>query len=163
MWYKVDHNKLVVLDSPIALRRPRFIALLRLAGTVLQAISDAFVFNRLRTIYKIEHTAQVCYLRGALNDAFDPELRRIRIGDRFEYDATYIYTEAEQQHRIIRTSQEVENNEDTLIIHPGTDVQGGSADFKVLVPTGLLANFFELRAMIDFYKLAGKSYVIEEY
>ncbi len=163
MWYNVDHNKLVVMELPDRKRKMIMVAYLRLAASVLAEIANRFNQKRLVNIYKMQHNGQICYLRGALNDAFDPQQRRILIGDRYSYDATYIYTEAEAIDRIIYTQDEVNAGSETLVLHPETDLAGTSADFKVLVPADLDFNETAMRAVIDFYKLAGKRYSIDTY
>ena len=105
-------------------------------------------------IYKLNHNGQVCYLRKALNDKFDPSLRRIYIdGPGGEAQKTYIYTPAENQTKYLGT----------IYLFNSLEFADTGADFLVYVPGTIVATQpFELRALIDFYRLGGKRYLIIE-
>ncbi|MGY0039180.1 hypothetical protein [Pedobacter sp. NJ-S-72] len=104
-------------------------------------------------LYKLAHNGQVCYLRKALNDMFDMELRRIYIDDGDRFKRTYIYTVPENQPRYIKP----------LFLQPRTSYADTGNDFKVMVPAEVNtpANYYQLDALIDFYKLASKRHIIE--
>lgn len=99
MWYNLDINKLTTLLTPTFLRKQKFLAWLRVLHFPLIKVVDDFNFNRNENLYNLAHNGQVCYLRGALNDRFDPSQRRIRITDGNRYKREYIYTDGEQKPR----------------------------------------------------------------
>ena len=154
MWYSVDYRRLALLLTPTFLRKPVLNAVLYALIKPIETLH--FIWSRFRedNIYKLEKTGQVCYLRGALNDVFDPDLRRIYIdGSGGNAEKTFIYTPAENQTKYLGT----------LYLRASLEFADNGADFLVFVPSGIVASqSFELRALIDFYKLAGKRYLIIE-
>lgn len=151
--FDIDYPKLVSLLTPPDLRKQRLLALLGALIMPVRTVYGSFKANRISNLYKLAHNGQICYLRKALNDSFDPVLRRIYIGDGSRFKRQYIYTSGEQQARYLRT----------IYIQPTTEYEDTGVDFKVIVPVGfdLAGNLYQLRALIDFYKLAGKRYTIE--
>lgn len=97
--------------------------------------------------YTTAHNGQVCYLRKALNDRFDIVKRRIKIADGNRYKREYIYTLGEQKTQILWV---------WCICDKIRDYADTGVDFIVLIPTGLIYNEYEMKALIDFYKLASK-------
>lgn len=109
---------------------------------------------RKRKIYELEHTGQVCYMRKALNDAFDVDERRIYIdGTGGDASKTYIYTPGEEQTKYLGK----------LWLRNSLEFADTGADFLVYVPASIAQSLnYELRALIDFYKVASKRYLIIE-
>ncbi|CVK17161.1 hypothetical protein Ga0061079_11729, partial [Apibacter mensalis] len=147
MWYKVDIKKLVIWLIPMELRKPYRIAYL---FSLTKPISDIlYIWQQMRSdnIYKLEHNGQVCYLRKALNDRFDPQKRRIIIVGAQRYKEQYIYTKGEKKPKYLGT----------MYLRRSTDFGDNGVDFLVLVPAELLdENNYEMKALIDYYKLASK-------
>ena len=114
-------------------------------------VVDDFNFNRNQNLYNLAHNGQVCYLRKALNDRFDIAQRRIKIIDGNKYKREYIYTDGEQKPRFLGT----------MYLRDDADYSDTGVDFIVLIPAGLNYNDYEMRALIDFYKLASKRYKIQ--
>ncbi|UGU15223.1 hypothetical protein LS482_16240 [Sinomicrobium kalidii] len=136
----------------IPLRKPRMVAWLQSLLQPVSTLHYEWKQNRERNLYRLRHNGQVCYLRKALNDEFDPELRRIEIADGSRFRRNYIYTQAEQQPRYLGT----------MYLRPSSDYEDTGVDFIVLVPAGLIYDPYDMRALVDFYKLASKRYRIEE-
>lgn len=153
MWYNLDINKLTTLLTPTFLRKQKFLAWLRVLHFPLIKVVDDFNFNRNENLYNLAHNGQVCYLRGVLNDRFDPSQRRIRITDGNRYKREYIYTDGEQKPRFL----------DTIYLRDDADYGDTGVDFIVEIPQGLNYNQFEMKYLIDFYKLASKRYKIQTY
>ena len=153
MWYNLDINKLTVLLTPTFLRRERILAWLRVLHFPLIKILDKFNFNRNENLYNTAHNGQVCYLRKALNDRFDISQRRIKITDSNRYKREYIYTEGEQKPRYLGT----------MYLRDDAEYSDTGVDFIVLIPKALNYNTYEMKALIDFYKLASKRYKIQVY
>lgn len=154
MWYKVDINKLVILLIPTFLRKPVFIAWLQALATPIATLHQQWYNRRLDNLYRLDHNGQVCFLRAALNDAFDADFRRIKITNGNKYQRKYIYTNAEQKNKYLGIN---------YLLQVG-DYADTGADFRVVIPQDfdLVNNRYQLKAMIDFYKLAGKRYNIEK-
>ena len=135
MWYSIDINKLTTLLTPTFLRREKLSAWLRALHYPLIKVADDFNVNRNANLYNLAHNGQVCYLRAALNDRFDISRRRIKILEGNRYKRYYIYRQS-------------------------YDYADTGVDFIVLVPARLIYNEYEMTALVEFYKLAGKRYKI---
>lgn len=159
MWYKVNWNVFLLQNLLIRYRVPKVVAFLKV---LISPINDSYYswHNwRIDNLYKMEYTGQICYLRGSLNDKFDPLQRRIYIGEGEDKPTTYIYTEAEYQ--AVYTNTEAEGNEGTLYIYTEAETADSGLDFIVYVPFELLiTQIYAIRAHIDFYKQGGRRYAI---
>ena len=153
MWFKLDINKLVILLTPTFLRQKRFLAWIKALHSPLTKVIDDFNENRKQNLYNLAHNGQVCHLRAALNDRFDVSQRRIKITEGNRYKRPYIYTDAEKKPKYLSV----------IYLRDDADYGDTGVDFIVQVPTDLVYNDYEIRALIDFYKLASKRYKIEKY
>lgn len=153
MWDKLSIQLLAYNLLPTFLRKPVLGALVEALVAPLRKLYDDWYAMRQEHLYQLEHTWQVCYMRGALNDDFDPSDRRIYIdGTGGSAAKTYIYTPGENQTKYLGK----------LWLYQSLEFAGG-ADFLVYVPKSIVANHgYEVRAMIDFYRLGGKRYLIIE-
>lgn len=154
MWFEVNYNKLVWQWFPVQLRKA---ALVQITYCYMRPLIQRHYWwkqYRESNIYKLSHNGQICYLRKALNDTFDQDLRRIYIdGTGGDATKTYIYTDAENQPKYLGT----------IYLRGSLEFQDTGADFIVYVPASIMATQnYEVRALIDFYKLGGKRYLIIE-
>ena len=157
MWYNIDWNILALDNIPTALRKPSVSALAQIVLKPLNSLYYKWYNWRIDNIYKLEHTNQICYLRGSLNDKFDPVERRIYIGDGQLFDTTYIFTEAEEQDVWLDTEAEAE----TIWLRTESETADTGLDFIVYVPEALYnTQIYALHAHIQFYKAGGKRYNI---
>lgn len=149
MWYKLDGRTLIIQAWPSILRKPVLSSFLAFISDEISDLNNLFVVHRSQNISKIIHNSQTCKLRKILNDTFDYQ-RRIKIVDGRLKKPKYIYTDSEQKPKWLGE----------MIIYSKSETDGSGVDFTVLVP-GELRNYqIELKALIDFYKLAGKRYKI---
>lgn len=152
MWYKVDYDKLAILLLPTILRKPKTIAFVQSLVFPISQLHYKWSQFRTDNLYKVEHNGQVCKFRGALNDRFDQTERRIYIGDGNKYERQYLYTTGENKPKYLGT----------MFLHETEDYADTGVDFIVHVPEAIVSGqFFELVALIEFYKLGGKRYKIE--
>ena len=147
----IDIDKLLVLLTPTFLRKPKLIAWLRTLAMPLNKLLDDFKVHRERDLYNLTHNSQVCYLRKALNDEFDPQLRRIKIEDGRQNQRLYIYPRSANRPLYIGK---------VFLYQRGSYIDGG-VDFVVVLPHGLEYDRYKLEALVNFYKLAGKRWTIE--
>ncbi|MEG1317430.1 hypothetical protein [Chryseobacterium sp.] len=131
------------------LRESFFSSLMSLVSDEVSDINNLFNVNRTLNITKIRHNSQTCYLRKILNDTFDYQ-RRIKIVDGLLKKPKYIYTDAEQKPTWLGE----------MILYTKEETDGTGVDFTVVVPGELKPYQTELKALIDFYKLASKRYKI---
>ncbi len=151
--FKIDYKRLVRLLLPTVLRNDVILAYLDSLVIPIKALHAEFSNNRSINLYKITHNGQVCYLRAVLNDTFDNELRRIKVAEGNIYPPNYIYTEGEKQNKYLGK----------IFIRPANEYGNFGVDFRVIIPDGfnLTANYYQMKATIDFYKLASKRYKIQ--
>lgn len=157
MWFDINWNVFGVQNLPNKWRDVVSISFLKV---ILRPLNDLYYkwYNwRIDNIYKLDHTSQICYLRGSLNDKFDPIERRIYIGDGLLFDTQYIFTEAEDKDEWLDTESEPE----TLWLRTESETADSGLDFIVYVPEAIyITQIDALRAHIKFYKAGGKRYNI---
>ncbi|MPS74020.1 MAG: hypothetical protein E2590_12875 [Chryseobacterium sp.] len=154
MWYNVDIKKLVVQLIPTELRYVDIPAFVKALVKPIDDIHYQFVQKRKENLYIMAHTGQKVYLRAVLNDKFDFEQRRIEIDDGNLYDAEYIYTDAEIDANPFLARYL------TLTLYQDSDLADTAVDFYVRVPNDIYYNEYEMKYLVDFYKLASKRYKI---
>lgn len=149
MWYKIDFDKLILLLLPTFLRKPVLFGYVRALITPIASLHYKWSRMRDENLIKLSYNSQRCYLRKALNDKYDPELRRITIDGTLDTTQDYIYTPAENLDVYLGV----------MYLAQDFNYSNSIVDFLVNVP-GLLLNdkINEITATINFYKLAGKSY-----
>lgn len=154
MWYKLDVYKLSKLLLPQALRETKMMAFLEALLRPLDDLHYLWTQKRKDNIFILNHNWQVCYMRAALNEELDQDLRRIYIdGTGGGADKTYLYTPAENQPKYLGK----------LYIRQNLEFADTGADFIVYVPAEIMATrYYEVHAQIELYKLGGKRYLIIE-
>lgn len=151
MWYKIDFDQLILLLLPTFLRKPVLFGYLRALISPIASLHYRWGQMRVLNLKKLQYNGQKCYLRGALNDYFDPDDRRIYIDEVQVLDENYIYQPEENLDYYL----------DTMYLDLDYTEGGETVDFVVNVPSAILDNKInEITALLEFYKLAGKSYKI---
>ncbi|WP_417289602.1 hypothetical protein [Corallibacter sp.] len=159
MWYNVNILHFAYHLTPTFLRRPILLAWIKAITNPLKNVYYDWRQMRDKHLYIIDHNWQTCYMRGAFNDKFDPDLRRIYIGDGVLHETTYVYTEAEAQELYMHTEAEA----DTIWVYTEAETGDTGVNFIVYVPSSIVqTQLHELRAEIDFYRLGGMKYLIIE-
>lgn len=152
MFYNVDFGVLAQMLTPTFLRKGLLLVMLNAIGLVLNSLHYRFLQQRARHIYLTEHNGQVCYLEKALNDRFDSTNRGFYITDGDYIEGDFLYTNFENNPtylpEFINLSQELVNS---------------AFDFIVIVPNTINIELqqYEIKALIDTYKLASKTYKIQ--
>ncbi len=157
--FHIDYKKLVKLLMPVRLRNPIISASLSGFIWCLQLIYNTFIQNRIVNLYRLTITPQVVYLERLLNDKYDISLRRIRIDDTITHDALYIYQK--EENKPLELYIKSENKPVYLYRSEETDLN--PVDFIILVPYDVQFQEPEFRAVVDSYKLAGKTYLIKRF
>ena len=159
--YEVDFKRLALLLLPTLLRRSGIYGVILAAVAPLSALHALFMQFRERTNYRLTHNGQVCYLRAALNDMFDPLERRIRIDDEVEgFGVLIVYTP--ENDRPIFTPVRAAGI--GIMVNRRGFAGVSTSDFAVNIPR-ILFNIdpAHIKAMVDTYKLASKRYIIAYY
>lgn len=150
MWYQIDFYKWAVLLLITRLRKPKMIAFVKSLVAPIVNLHQAFLKKQASDEFILNHNGQVCYLRKALNDLFDNNLRRIRIGDGNQFERQYIYTRAEQKPVYLGK----------MYLKDRSDYADTGVDFIVYVPNELLSDEIELENWINKFKKGVKRYKI---
>lgn len=157
MWCNINWDVFGVQNLPSKWRDVESIQFIKILLRPLKDVYDTWYNWRMDNIYKLEHNGQICYLRGSLNDRFDPIERRIDITDGLEFDTFYIYTEAED--RTVWLYTESENK--PIYLRTEAETADTGLDFLVYVPLEIYNNEKDaLIAHIEFYRDGGKRYKI---
>ncbi len=157
MWYDLNFGILIREYFWKEILKPTFKAYLIASISPIKTLHFTWSQFRIDNIYKLDHNGQVCYLRKALNDKFDPVERRIYIGDGQLFDTFYIYTEAEAQDRFVHAEEE----DPVIYLRTESETADTGLDFIVYVPTAIASSQIHgLNSLIKFYKLGGKRYNI---
>lgn len=155
--YNVNVGKLAMQLLPMCLRGGRMKAFVKAFSEPLTTIRELFSTYRGETDYRLTHNSQVCYLRAALNDKFDPLLRGIRIEDA-ERNLEGIVI-----HPRMRISPVVLNPSAPRILYRRNFGGAREITFIVRVPYQLRDRIdsYNLAATINKYKLASMRYKID--
>lgn len=149
--FEIDINRLVFLLIPTFMRSRFNYAFFRCLVQPVWTLMDWFEANRQANLYNLKHNGQVCYLRAMLNDAFDTELRRIRVEDSERWDWTFIYREEADKPLWL----------ETVVIASDAFTSDMGTDFMVIVPAELGEGIRpQMISLVNYYKLAGKRYSI---
>lgn len=151
MWYRVDFDRLILLLLPTFLRKPVLFGYIKALITPIASLHYKWEQMRTENLKKLSYNSQRCYLRGALNDKYDPDLRRITIDGTLNIDQDYIYTPAENLDVYLGV----------MYLEQDFNYESSPVDFLVNVPQELLRlKENQIVAWIEFYNLAGKQYQI---
>lgn len=158
--YDVNIKRLALLTLPTWLRRPLAGALIYAGVAPLGRLLQELRAYRSATSYRLSHNGQVCKLRGALNDEFDPEQRRIKIED--NDGAEILEVSAIHMREVGRWTMLPRRGAGAASIHREGFSGTSGYDFWVTVPEEMRAAETEtrLRAVVNMYKLASKRYAI---
>lgn len=158
--YAVNMKRLALLLLPTFWRRPLIGGIIYAGVSALSRQLGELREYRKGTGYRLMHNGQVCKLRGALNDEFDPELRRIKVED--SDSAATTETSRIWQRKKGRWAIVPRRGADALTIHREGYAGTSGYDFWLTVPVELrdIDTETRMRAMTNIYKLASKRYAI---
>lgn len=163
MWYNIDLIKLSQQLLPTFLRQPRIIALVRALISSLHVIHDEFLTFRKNAIAKIGNASvSVIALERLLNDQFSYYETEIFITDADGRPTIYLFNRSEDQLSTYLYNRS-ENAEQTILFNRGEPTR--EFDFVINVPAEIdtEATQFQIKTIVDYYKMPGKSYKIQSY
>lgn len=152
--FKIKFERLVQWLIPSFLRQPSIALLLLAANKGLRDTYAVFLNYRDNVNYRLSHNSQVCYMQGMLNDYFDSEDRRIVVVDFSEYGALFFWPEEDLGEIIF-----IGDDEETFFY--GDDV---GIDFTIQIPADIVNDDYsiaQMKALANYYKLAGKIYILQ--
>ena len=157
-FFEIDYDVLIRLLLPVRLRLPKMLAWLRCMVWPVKELYDRFYQQRQANLYLLGHNSQVVYLQAALNDTFDPTLRRIYISDGSSADPLWVYLPAENLPLYLGLPAEAGTTPypTPQWLYTRTEVITSTYAFIVWLPTGFVYDATRMRALIDRYRLPSK-------
>ncbi len=169
-FYDVDFGVLVRTIVPVRLRNNIMLAWLAVLVSPVVWLYNLFKANRDDHLYDLSHNSQVCYLRAALNDLFDPVSRGILIEDGPFKDPLYLYLVPESKPLWLGLVSEegTTSYPDPEVLYMDSETALLGISFIVKVPVvvagGSGYDVLRLRALVDHYRLPGrKNYSVVTY
>lgn len=157
--YNISFKKLSIEWIILALRVNWIVAFISVLIVPIESLYNDFIRARKQNLIRMNTSCQKFSLQKRLNDYFDPLERRIEIVKAVLFDATYIYTEAEDDQLRTKTQWLYV---DSLPIYLYTEAELNSDyDFIVKIPNTGGINQLQLRAEIEYYMLQSKNYRID--
>lgn len=162
-----DVQRMAVSLLPTILRRPVVMAILRAALAPLQAVHDslhsAHHGQPYGTLYRLAHSGQTASLETLLNDRFDPDSRRITVGEGDSHSRWWLYSENEiALQPYLRSYLATAANPTPL--YPDADyADREEAGFVVRCPASLASSEASIRASVDDTRIAGTAYSVVFY
>lgn len=155
MWYKVDWDRLILLLLPTFLRKPVLFGYLKALITPIANLHYDWTLQREENLRILSYNSQKCYLRKALNDKTDNNLRRIYLEKVPPTENVFIYTEEEDLDLYL----------DTVYLDLDYTAGGETVNGIVYVPLEFkdTNKMHEITATLEFYTLATISYKIQYY
>lgn len=160
-----DVQRMAVSLLPAILRKPVACALLRTALAPIQAAHDSLHSSHhgqpYGTLYRLAHTGQTASLEALLNDRFDPDLRRITVGEANSRARWWLYSENEIALQPYLRSR-LGADPDSTPLYPDSDyADREAAGFVVRCPAALADYEASVRASVDDIRIAGTAYTVE--
>jgi len=156
--FNINFGKLAVDWLPTNLRNSFWIAFVMVMIAPIEFIYNEFLKARKQNLIRMKITCQKFSMQKRLNDLFDPVERRIKIVKAVLFDATYLYTEAEDDQWRTKTKW-LFDDENPIYIYTEAELYS-EFDFIVKIPDSDI-NQIQLRAEIEYYMLQSKNYKIE--
>lgn len=156
--YEVNFKRFALLLLPTFWRKPILATIAYAIVSPLGYLHTRFILFRRESNYRLTHNGQVCYLRAAINDTFDPIERRITVTEEAESVGILIIHEREEEKPQLlpcRTGK-------AIIINRRGFGGTNTTDFWVNIPFALYetVDITRLKAIVGSYKLASKRFSI---
>jgi len=153
----INWKRFVVSLLPVKLRTGSVYGLISAMVSGVVHIYNTLLSYNSNVTYKLAHTSQVWSIEDALNDTFDPQLRRIYIADAGGNVIIPLQRDSDLDPYILGSDTEGT----IMILQPDSGYTGGDYDFIVMLPYAFAqADIYRLKSIVDYYKLAGKRYDI---
>lgn len=160
--YNIDFNKLIAFNVPEFMWRPTHLRWLQLLVSQVKLLYNDFINWKNLNAYNAAHSGQVISIEHILNDIFDKIYRRIYIDDGARVLQNFIYNTPEDSDDVFIFNSSETSDPQFYCFNNQEDVDA-SYDFKVMVPGSLVFNENRMKALVNVYVIAGKSYKIITY
>ncbi|MBP5372436.1 MAG: hypothetical protein J6Y55_11020 [Bacteroidales bacterium] len=165
--YNVDFKRMALLLLPTVLRKPIVFAMLKSACKAFDSLQAGLFNFQNRCNVRMNHTPQVCYLKGILNDSFGIQANETRfvIVDSNHITGVWLitYEEGETYTNVIPVVEEY------TMVYTESAINEEVEDFVVKYPDGIGIEpdndkYRQMVALVNQYRLASKTakYVVQE-
>lgn len=124
----------------------------------VMSVYNAFITFYNDCLYYLAHTSQVVFIESALNDMFDPGLRRIRIVDASIVTPLYVYKTPEAKPVYLRKTSEAS----PTYLRKESECFPNGIHFIVEVPVTLVYDQSAMIALVKRYCLPGRLFIIQQ-
>lgn len=162
-FFNIDYDSLVPQLAPVRLRKAATLSWLRVLVSPVKWLYGLFKTARKDNLYYLSHDGQVCYLEAVLNDTFDPLTRGIYITDGPFRDPLFLYLDPELKPLWLGLISEIGSTSypDPEVLYTDVETYGLGVCFIVHVPvavaSGIGYDVLRLKALVDRYRLVGRS------
>jgi len=155
--YNQDFNLIAFYNIPPFLRKEKILAFINALILPIIYVYNQFYNWRLDILDKIQNNAQVIVLENFLKTKFNNN--NIYILDDNTYIDTHIYNVGEMLNDEVYLYNKAENvNEPYIYNAEETTLY----DFAVCLPASIYNNsYYEVKKIVDYYKLTGTKYIIQ--
>ena len=151
-WAQINFNRLIQMFLPINLRQPNQTVFL---NSLIKPLNT--LYND--TLYKMQHTCQVIYLEKMLNEYFSAVAYNAQ--NHVATKVVFIEDAPKPPIKYIYLTQEIPPKSFLYLRTQYLTGDTDHIDFIVNIPSSYVFIEEKLRAIIDYYKLAGKKYKIQ--
>lgn len=157
-FFNVNWSRFAVQTLPTALRKTKVVQFVLALYEPIKDSYNGFVQFMDEQLYDARINGQVIKLERVLNDTFDPIDRRIYITDGLYYDAPTFYEEWKNMPVIFYAEGDTRNP-----VFWTTDVLNNrvSVNFYVNVPAAIFFDSARMRALVNKYKILGRTFEIK--
>lgn len=155
----LNHKVIEVLASlvPSHLRKPKRLTWVYVMSKPLETLKNTFMAKRERDLYLLSHNSQVRNLEKLLETEFDTT--GIFISDPTGIENTFLYNRGEGQEPVY-----VYNDAESQPVHVYNRSEFYPAiSFIIWLPSEAVVDLNRLKALVNMFKLAGKSYEVRTY
>ncbi|WP_299460795.1 hypothetical protein [uncultured Microscilla sp.] len=164
-YYHIDFDRLVDMLLPGFLRKPKMTAFLKACVVPVKTLYQRFQAFSQQQKYEAGITAQAGLIEKALNDAFDPTLRRFQIVHELLNDGPVIFLDSDDQssqNPIMYLDADAQSDSG-IVLHLDSESSELPAgiDFRVKAPLGTETQQEAIRSMVSKYKFASKTFDVQ--
>lgn len=153
-----DVYKIVVENISPRLRKVFTVELLKVLASPLVITFSAFYQFYEDKKYELLFNGQVIYLEHLLNDVFDENNRGIYITDAPQQIAPVVVFNQSEENEEMVLHNISEGEVEVVLFNESESLSW--PNFIVNIPSAVVYNDLQLRALVNKYKIAGKNYII---
>lgn len=161
MKYRIDLNNYLLFFLPIHKRKPRIIAFCKCIIKQITYSQNQFQDYKDSISEKLSYNFQVIYLERILNIKFNNGRSGIYITQGNEFDELFLFNNSEVAADENYFFNQNENAQSIYLFNKAE--YASQVDFQVHIPSSLNGIIDQVKAWINFYKMAGTRYEIIQF